>query len=578
MHIDDQTYTAKNGKTYRRVLLRNSYRQNGKIRHDTIASLTQCSDEEIEAIKFALKNKHRLADLSRSGSDLSTRQGQAVGAVWVLNCLARKLGLSKALGGSREGTLVLWLVMAALLDANSRLSAVRLAQRHAVGDILGLDSFNEDDLYGALDWLADRQRRIEKTLYRTRYGTTHPTLYLYDVTSTYLEGQHNALANFGYNRDGKKGKLQLVIGLLTDDKGWPLSIEVFEGNTNDHKTVAAQIQTLRTHFGVEKVVFVGDRGMIKSGQIDALKAADFYYISAISKSQIEALIGRDVLQLDLFADQLCEVTLKPEDDEARDSDGDHPPIKRYILRRNPQRAAEIEASRHSKLARLKAVVSDRNAYLSDHPKAWVSTALNACRDKARTLKIDSWVEIEKEGDRRVKLTVDASKKEAAARLDGCYVITSDVPTATASAETVHDRYKDLKEVEWAFRTMKTTLIEMRGVYVRTKAHTRAHVFTVMLAYQLAYDLRRAWAELDMTVKEGLDELATIDSVYVTLEGVEYQTVPHPREAGTALLAALDIALPDAIPHRHIKIEPRHKLKEHRRDTQSKTNNPADCVH
>ena len=192
MHIDDQTYTS-NGKKYRRVLLRNSYRKDGKTCHDTIANLSHCSPEEIGAIKFALTHKQQLKTLEKiPHKTLKTRQGLSVGAVWLLSQLAKRLGLDRALGPAREAKLCLWLVIAALIGSVSRLSATRLAQRHAACDLLGLADFDEDDLYGALDWLADNQGSIEGRLFAGRYGRTVPTVYLYDVTSSYLEGDHNA--------------------------------------------------------------------------------------------------------------------------------------------------------------------------------------------------------------------------------------------------------------------------------------------------------------------------------------------------------------------------------------------------
>ena len=572
MHIDDQTYTAKNGKTYRRALLRNSYRLNGEIKHDTIANLSKCDDDEIEAFKFALKNKHRLSEITKATGSLKTRQGLSVGAVWTLLQLAKRLGIAKALGSCREAQLVLWLVMASLLDAKSRLSAVRLAGRHAVADVLNLDAFTEDDLYAAMDWLAARKNRIEDTLYRYRYGDQKPALYLYDVTSTYLEGVCNILAAFGYNRDGKRGKMQLVIGLLTDAAGWPISIQVFEGNTSDTKTVADQIKKLAGRFGVKKVTFVGDRGMIKSGQVEDLQSEDFYHITAITKAQIEKLIKDDVFQLSMFDEKLCEVVIETSaEDKSADGAGEatEKGVLRYVLRRNPQRAKEIAANRDRKLAALQTFVDGKNTYLAEHPKAQPSVALRESVERTQKLKIDSWATVIESGERTLSVQTDADKLAEASRLDGCYVIKSDVPVAQATADVLHDRYKDLKEVEWAFRTMKTTLIEMRGVYVRTEAHTRAHVFIVMLAYQMAYELRRKWVDIDLTIGEGLAELAAIDTIFVNIEGVECQSVPEPRELGQQLLNALGITLPDAIPNRNIKIEPRKKIKEERRDRKTK---------
>src|ERR671914_61461 len=228
MFIDDCTYT-RNGKTYRRVLLRNSYRVDGTVRHDTLANLSQCADEEVEAIKFGLRHKGQLAKLAQRSQTVCLAQGLAVGAVWVLFQLAQSVGLVKALGKGREGLLCLWWVFATVIAQGSRLSAVRLAQQHAACDVLKLDPVNEDHLYRAMDWLADQQAAIEEALYQQRASQPAQSVYWYDVTSRYLEGEHNELGAYGYNRDGERGKKQIVVGCLTDAQGRPVRIEVFAG-------------------------------------------------------------------------------------------------------------------------------------------------------------------------------------------------------------------------------------------------------------------------------------------------------------------------------------------------------------
>lgn len=237
MFIDDASFT-RHGKTYRRVLLRTSYRLHGQVRHDTLANLSHCSEEEIQALKLALKHKGQLTEVGVLQEQVHTEQGLAVGTVWVLHQLAKRLGLVKALGQSRPAKLALWLVFATIIAQGSRLSAVRLAQRHAVCDLLDLDAFHEDDLYRAMDWLEGRQPAIEEALFahRYRHQGKAPTFYLYDVTSSYLEGDQNELADYGYSREGKKGKKQIVVGLLTDEEGWPIAMEVFRGNTQDPTT------------------------------------------------------------------------------------------------------------------------------------------------------------------------------------------------------------------------------------------------------------------------------------------------------------------------------------------------------
>lgn len=545
MFVDDQTYTV-NGRTYRRVLLRNSYRKNGKVRHDTIGNLSKCNNEEIEAIKFALANKKDLAKLEVPGKRVRTRQGLSVGAVWLLYQLAKRTGILTALGGSRKARLALWMVISAVIGSVSRLSVTRLAQSHAASDILGLDSFCEDNLYTALDWLDNQQQKIEKRLFKGPHQSNN--MYLYDVTSSYLEGDQNELADWGYNRDGKKGKKQIVIGLLTNDQGRPISCQVFRGNTRDPKTFKSQIDKVAQRFGIEEVTFVGDRGMIKSAQIKELSAEGYHYITALTKPEMETLLKRNVLQMELFDETVGEV----------ESEG-----IRYIYRRNPVRAKEIRENRRGKLRKLRELCEQKARYLGEHPRAKVQVAKRIVKEKAEKLKIDPLVNIRVRG-RALSVEVKEKVWEQEERLDGCYVIKTDLSLETASTQTVHDRYKDLAEVEWAFRTMKTGLLHLRGIYVRKAKRTRAHVFTVMLAYLIAYELRRLWRDVEVTIGEGIGELSSLCATEVIIGDVSIQTVPEPREPVRILLEKAQVSLPEAIPCRRVKVFTRKKLVKERK--------------
>ena len=434
----DSSISTVNGKAYSRHLLRETYREDGKVKHRTLANLSQCKPEEVEAIRLALKHKGDLVRiLAESGeSQTELKQGPSIGAVWALFQLARELGLVAALGSDRQGKLALWQVIARVLDQGSRLSAVRLAGGHAVGAALGTTGFDEDDLYANLDWLADNQAEIERRLFAQRKAASAPDVFLYDVTSTYLEGEHNAFAAFGYNRDRKSGKRQIVIGLLADADGRPLSIEVFAGNTSDVKTFSSQVSKATARFGAERVTFVGDRGMIKAPQRAELGAADFHYITAITKAQIDSLIAAGVLQMDLFEETLAEV----ESEEG----------ERYVLRRNPARAAELAASRQDRLTKLQTAAEVANTYLNEHPRAAVKTQLARLKARSKTLNIDKFVDITVQ-ERCVIVAVNEAALTEAARLDGCYALRTDLPRAVVAKEIVHERYKDLARVEWAFR-------------------------------------------------------------------------------------------------------------------------------
>jgi transposase len=513
------------------------------------ANLSQCSDAEIEAIKLALKHKNDLTQLLNLKENLQSRQGLSVGAIILLKSMAEKLHIGKALGKSRMGKLALWQIMARIIDQGSRLSAVRLATQHAVCDLLNLDSFTEDDLYENLDWLCERQQKIEDQLFKLRYqGQETPKLYLYDVTSSYLEGVKNELADWGYNRDGKKGKMQIVIGLLTDALGVPVSVEVFQGNTSDLKSFFDQIKKVAQRFRVQRVTMVGDRGMIKSAQIEALNEAQFHYITAITKPQIEKLIQSGLLQLALFSEMLCEV----------EQDG-----IRYILRRNPLRAEEIQKNRSEKLLKAEGEVEAQNQYLSEHPKAKVSVSIRKVETLLQKLKLSKFVKVTAE-ERELSLNIDERQKEMESQLDGCYVVKTDLDQQNASAEIVHQRYKDLAFVEHGFRTMKSGFLETRPIFVQKENRTRGHVFAVMLAYLITQELQKRWASLELTVAEGIEELSSLCSVEITVDKLSYQQIPQPRPMGKKLLELAEVTLPKNLPCKNVTVATRKKLTNNRK--------------
>jgi hypothetical protein len=547
----DRSKTSANGKTYHRVLLRQSFRQNGKVKHRTCANLSACSQEELQAIELALQHKHDLDSLRPADpGPLHLRQGLSFGALWALHQLAERIGLSQALGSDRQGKLALWQVLARALQPGSRLGAVRLAGSHAACDVLELDPFNEDQLYPNLAWLAENQARIEQALFKHLHPNGCPDLFLYDVTSSYLEGDHNALAAWGYNRDGKPGKKQIVIGLLCDGQGRALSIEVFVGNTGDPKTVGSQIQKVVERFGGKGVTFVGDRGMIKGPQIKELGQEHFHYITAISKPQIESLLKKQVFQMELFDTTLSEVAAIPEK-------------VRYILRRNPQRALETQQVRQSKQASLAKLLENKNSYLAQKPKAQVKVALKTVRARAAKLKIDDWLSFKAQG-RKLVWTVDEPALAEAKKLDGCYVIKTDLLGDWATAQVVHDRYKDLALVEQNFRTSKTVELELRPVHVRLEGSTRGHVLVVMLAHRLIQELQQCWAGENLTVQEAIHELSSLCVTEVIVNGtVRDQLVPEGRAQVKRLLELAKVQMPKKLRYTGKIVATRKQLKESR---------------
>jgi len=546
MYVDTSNSQGK----YKRYLLRENYRENGKIKHRTIANLSKCSEEEISAIRLALKHKKDLSKLAAASEVVSLHQGLSVGAVWLVFDIARELGIVDALGNSREGKIALWQVIARVISQGSRLSAVRLAGSHGACDILGLGTFNEDDLYTNLDWLCKKQEVVEDRLFKHAHGENRPALFLYDVTSSYLEGQFNELGEFGYNRDGKKGKKQIVIGLLCDVGGRPISIEVFKGNTQDPATMASQIRKAADRFGGGDVTFVGDRGMIKSNQVKDLVGHGFHYITAITKPQIETLLKKNVIQMDLFDQDLAEV----ETDTGI----------RYVLRRNPLRAAEVAASRKSKIESVEKVVKSQNQYLKEHPRSKEEVALGKVCDRCKKLKTSAWLNASVL-EREISLSFDNEALTEASKLDGCYVLKTDLSKEYANKETIHERYKDLSLVEWAFRTSKTVELEMRPLFVRLESRTRGHAFVVMLAYRIVNELAKRWSGIDLTVQEGISELSQLCAMEMRINGEpQCNKIPEPRESIANLLHAARVKLPEVLPSKGIKVATRKKLIENRK--------------
>jgi len=473
-------------------LLRESYRENGKVKNRTLANLSSWPRPRIDALRRLLRGE--LDDVAVSDPTM----GPTFGVLYALKQIAAETGVISALGQSRTGKLELFLTLARIAHQGSRLSAVRWARDHAVDEVLGLTAFDEDDLYGALDDLAARQTKIEKALWRNylRRCKTPPILFLYDVTSTYLEGENNALGAFGYNRDGKRGKLQIVIGLLTDPSGEPLAVRAFRGNTADPKTVAMQIEILTKQFAVQDVVFVGDRGMVKSTGKQDLKGAGFRYISALTDPQIRKLLSEKTLQLELFAEQVCEVQAD---------------TLRYILRKNPEEARRVQHRLEDKLLKLQRKIAERNQHVEKSSRAKPEVGLRTLTEWTSRHKLDGIVQLKLDG-RQIIAIVDPQAQQRDLDLAGCYVVVTDVSKDQLTTQAVHDSYVGLQKVERDFRTMKTGMLEVRPIFVRKDSRTRGHIFSCMLALKLQRELERRLATAFGTTDEDPHAVTVADAL------------------------------------------------------------------
>ena len=515
------------------ILLRESFRDGDKVRTRTLANLTSWAPERIDALRRALKG-----EFDGFTGDLQPVCGPIFAVLFALKQLAERVGLLQVLGSDRWAKLVLLLIVARVAAQGSRLSAVRWATQHAVAETLGLQRFDEDDLYEALDRLAQAQEHIEDALYRrtVRQRGGAPTVVLYDVTSSYLEGDQNELAAFGYSRDKKPSKAHIVIGLLTTAEGEPLAVHVYEGNTSDPVTVPEQVHTLQTRFGITAVVFVGDRGMVKATGKHTLTTAGFRYITALTTPQVRRLLQTQVLRAEWFTTHVHEVV--------------HGAV-RLILRRSDALRQQAARRRADKWAKLQHLITARNAFVETAKRAKPDTGLRTLQAWVKRHKLAAFVQVSLH-DGRLMATLDPAAQAEATVLDGCYVLETDVSQTALDAQAVHDRYRDLYEVEQDFRTMKTGLLEVRPIFVRKAPRTRAHVLVTMLALKVVRELRRALVaafgttdddKMAVTVEEALLALARLCLLTYHVQGMAVTRLPTPDERQKAILAALGTPLP-----------------------------------
>lgn len=469
------------------ILLRESYREQGRVRKRTLCNLTNWPSQLIEGLRALLKGGSVLPP----GSDaLTIRRSLPHGHVAAVLGTVRTIGLDRLLGpeGNRCRDLVLAMVVARLLAPASKLATARALDpataAHSLGAVLGLGTVDEDELYTALDWLAERQPAIEAAL--AKRHLEDGTLVLYDVSSSYLEGRCCELASFGHNRDGKKGKLQIVYGLLCAADGCPVAIEVFDGATADPKTLATQIDKLKKRFALKYVVLVGDRGMITQARIDdELKPAALDWITSLRAPSIKALAEGGALQLDLFDER----------DMAAITSPDYPD-ERLIVCRNPDLARERRRKREALLAATeKALTAIQRAVERRHQPLRAATKIalkvGAALDQHKMAKhFDLTI-----ADDRFTFARKTEAIAAEAALDGIYVVRTSLPAATLDDAGTVAAYKSLALVERAFRSLKTVDLQIRPLYHWLSTRVRAHVFLCMLSYHVEWQLRARLAPM-----------------------------------------------------------------------------------
>ena len=462
------------------ILLRESYRENGKVKKRTLCNLTGWPPRIVEGLRVLFKGGTAVADLSES---LEVCRSRAYGHVGATLGMLRQLKLERALDPqpSPERDRVVAMIVARILYPGSKLSTARAltkdAKRDALADELGLGRLDEDDLYAALDWLRARQAKIERRL--ARRHLEEGSLVLYDLSSTYLEGRRCPLARHGYSRDRKRGKLQIEFGLLCDREGRPLAVEVFEGNAADPSTVAPQIEKLQ-RFGLKRLVLVGDRGMLTEARIrEDVRPSGMDWISALRGPAIRSLVKAGAVQLSLFDERDLVEVRSPEY-----------PGERLMVCRNPLLAEERARKREELLAATEARLE----------KIAVATRRESNRLSGQDrigLRAGKAIGLHKMGKHFELVIGDDSfeyrrKSEsiaAEAALDGLYVIRTSLPEERMDGEETVRAYKSLSRVERAFRSLKSVDLKLRPVYHYSAERVRAHVLLCALAYYVEWHMR-----------------------------------------------------------------------------------------
>src|SRR5215472_7111049 len=482
--------TVPNRNSPPAILLRESYRENGKVKTRTLANLSHLPSRQIQALRLALSGSLPAPGRSLPDSFRITRSLPHGHVAAVLGSL-RQLQLDSLLDPrpSRQRDLVIAMIVARILEPASKLATARGLHadtlHHSLGEMLQLDSADETELYQAMDWLLPRQARLEQQL--AQRHLSNGGLVLYDLTSTYFEGRHCPLAKLGHSRDDKSGKLQIVFGLLTNAAGCPVAVEVFEGNTGDPRTVAQQVQKLREGFGFSDIVLVGDRGMITSARIrqDLPASSGIQWITALRASQIQKLATAGHLQMSLF-DQTDLVEIA------------HPDFagERLIACFNPLLAEERARKRPELLAATekqleKIAAATRRTKRPLRGKQNIGVRAGQILNRYKMGK-HFQLHIEDDSFSYQRKTANIEREQS---LDGIYIIRTSVPKEVLSSEQVVASYKSLSNVERAFRSLKSVDLHVRPIHHRLADRVRAHILLCMLAYYVEWHMRQRLAPI-----------------------------------------------------------------------------------
>ena len=534
VHLEIQTH-----RTNPVGVLRSTFREDGKIKHASHGRITGLPLDQLKLIQAAFRGEVIPKDSAQAFQTLDSRE---YGASYALRQLAKELELDKALYSRNEPWVqdCLAMIVGRVVYAGSKLALSNQWKNTALWELCGVDGAVdvEKHCYVPMDRLLERQKAIQRTLARKHLQNGH--LVLYDITSTYFEGAYadSQIVLFGYNRDGKKGHEQVVLGLLCNADGCPIGVEVFAGNTQDATTVVAKVQELKRDYGLKEVTFVGDRGMITQTNAETLKEVKgLHTISALTHRQIVELVERKLVQAELFDEKRIAEVLDPDK-----------PEQRYCLCRNPQSGARETDTRQRLLDRtreaLDRIVGRKTKGSTEQLSAQVGKIL------AR-YKMGKFVDWQIEAG-RLKWHFNEARIEQEKLFDGCYIIRTDVPKEQMNQNQVVGAYKNLSLVEQAIRNLKTVSLEIRPVYHKKDDRIRSHVFLCVLAFYLQWHMQQRLQPLfeadgegkkrQWTVENVIERLMTIRKQRVKTAGIEFDQVTQADQEQQKILDLLKVKL------------------------------------
>ena len=528
-------------------LLRSTYREKGKIKHEQQGRITGCSLQQLKLLQLAFREQVIPADAPEAFTILNSREW---GASYALIALAKQIGLPKLLYSRNEPWVqsALAMIIGRLVYPGSKLSLCHQHHTSCLWELCGITEIPvvHEHCYPVMDKLLKRQKAIQKTLARKHLNTHH--MVLYDITSVYFEGDYedSQLVKFGYNRDKKKGKEQVVVGLICNDEGCPVGLEVFAGNTKDETTVLDKIREVKQEYQLKQVIFVGDRGMVTKSNLEALQDDhDIKTVSALTHGDLKNLLSREVITPDLFDQTLINEVFDPET-----------PTRRYCLCRN-----EATESRERKTReRLLELTVEGLQYIVGYKRRTTVEKLGArvgkILAKYKMGKFIQWsinaADEDLSNHHHLVWDIDTEKIAQEKRLDGCYVISTDVDIKTMNTQQVVKTYKSLGYVEQAFRTMKTTHLHVRPVFHKTDARICSHLFLCMLSYYLQWHMRmrlKPMFEADgeyenrrWTVKGVIESLASISRNKVSVGDAIFYQNSRPTDEQQKILDLLEVSM------------------------------------